>query len=105
MATVEEIVDRLAREDPLYGLYRPGIGTSDTRALKVVRPNSNGEYVKTTTWIPNRKIVSAAVSGIVTLVAFMLMGPTADPEIASSATLIVMTAIGYLVPLPADPEA
>lgn len=59
-----------------------------------------GENVKT--YKPNRKVVSAAVSGLVTLAAFMLFGANADPEIASSATLVIMTLIGYLVPLSDD---
>lgn len=58
-----------------------------------------------TTWKPNRKIVSAAVAGLVSLGVFVLFGPDADPQIASSVTLTVMTAIGYLVPLPADEAA
>lgn len=104
MARVEEIIDRLAKEDPLYGIYRPGLGTSRTQMIQVVRPAeadvTNGDYVKT--WKPNRKIVAAAVSGVVSLGAFMLFGPDANPEIASSVTLVVMTAIGYIVPLPED---
>lgn len=101
MATVEEIVDRLAREDPIYGLYRPGIGTSETRAIQVVQPKGD-DLVTRKTWKPNRKVVSAAVSGLVTLGVFVLFGPDADPQIAASVTVAVMTAIGYLVPLPAD---
>lgn len=57
------------------------------------------------TWVPNRKIVSAAVTGLVSLVAFIVLGPDADPEIASGVTLLAMTAIGYLVPLPDGPPA
>lgn len=51
------------------------------------------------TWVPNRKVISSAVAGVVSLCAFWLFGPDADPEIASSVTLVAMTAIGYLVPL------
>lgn len=111
MATVEQIIDRLAKEDPLYGLYRPGLGTSRTQAIQIVRPaeadvTDGDDVLKTKTWVPNRKILSAAVSGIATLGAFMLFGPDADPEIASSVTLMVMTAIGYFVPLPQEtPES
>lgn len=106
MATVEEIIDRLAKEDPLYGIYRPGLGTSRTEVFKAVQPTvvaENGVHVKT--WKPNRKIVLSAVSGLATLGAFVFLGPDADPEIASSVTLLVMTAIGYLVPLPEDAQA
>lgn len=55
-----------------------------------------------TTYKPNRKIVSAAVAGLVALGVFVLFGPDADPQIASSVTLTVMTVIGYFVPLPAE---
>lgn len=55
-----------------------------------------------TTYKPNRKIVSAAVAGLVSLGVFVLFGPDVDPQIASSVTLTVMTAIGYFVPLPSE---
>ncbi len=55
------------------------------------------------TWVPNRKVVAGAVSGLVTLAAFYLFGPEQSEEFASSVTLAVMTVISYLVPLPEGP--
>jgi hypothetical protein len=52
------------------------------------------------TWRPNVKVVSGAVGGLATLGAYWLFGPDADPQVASAATLVVMTLVSYFVPLP-----
>ena len=56
------------------------------------------------TWVPNRKIVAAAVSGVVALVLFVLLGPDVDANTQTSVVGLVMTLIGYLVPLPEASE-
>ena len=53
-----------------------------------------------TNWVPNRKVASAAIGGLVTLGIYWKFGPDADPELASALTLAVMTLVGYFVPLP-----
>ncbi len=52
------------------------------------------------TWTPNRKVVAAAVSGLVTLAGVYLLGPDFSEETTVAITTTVMTIIGYLVPLP-----
>ena len=54
------------------------------------------------TWVPNRKVVAGAVSGLAALGAFVLFGPDADPAVAASVTTVAMTVISYLVPLADD---
>lgn len=53
-----------------------------------------------TSWVPNRKVVSAAVSGLLTLGLYWRFGPELDPEMVGGLTLAVMTLVGYFVPLP-----
>jgi len=93
MATVLEIVDRLAKEDPLYGIYRPGLGTSETRALKIVTKEKNS--------VPTRKIGSAALAGAVMTVVMFVLG-LQDVELASEVvaaiTALITAGVGYLVP-------
>ena len=102
MASVEEIVDRLAKEDPYYGVFRPGLGVEDTHSFQAVRLEDEGEPVKK--YLPNRKVVSGIVAGAVAAVSVKLFGSELDPELASAVTLCVMTVISYLVPLPEAPE-
>jgi hypothetical protein len=84
MASVDEIAARLQQED--------------------VRYVDNGDNSHMKTWKPNRKLVTSAVSGLVALLVFILVGPDADPAIASTVTMLVMTAVGYVVPLPEETE-
>jgi hypothetical protein len=98
MASVQEIIDRLAKEDPMYGLYRPGLGVHDTQQFNAVL--QNGEPM---TWLPNRKVVSGLVAGVVAAVSVKLFGSELDPETASAVTLAVVTLISYFVPLPEAP--
>jgi len=62
--------------------------------------DSSNEGASVKTWVPNRKVVSAFVSGAVTLVAFILLGHDIDPNLQASIVGAVMTLVGYLVPLP-----
>jgi hypothetical protein len=100
MASVQEIVDRLAKEDPLYGIFRPGLGVQDTHTFDAVQ--DEGEPVKK--YLPNRKVVSGIVAGAVAAVSVKLFGSELDPELASAVTLLVVSGISYLVPLPEASE-
>jgi hypothetical protein len=54
------------------------------------------------TWVPNRKIVAAAVAGLVALLYFILTGTEIDPNLQSAIVGGVMILLGYLVPLKED---
>ena len=85
---------------------------SPTEAISLVKPRSGSVTTgprsesedMQKTYKPNRKVVSGAVAGLATLAAFYFLGPDADPEISSGLTLVAMTVISYLVPLPEDAE-
>lgn len=53
-----------------------------------------------TSWVPNRKVVSGAVSGLLAVGIYWKFGPDVDPELAAGLTLAVMTLVSYFVPLP-----
>lgn len=94
MATVSEIVDRLAREDPLYGIYRPGLGVSKTQAMKL--------YEKEVEMKPTRKItVAGLAAAAATVVAFMVsryVGTDLDETAVAGLTGLITVGLGYLVP-------
>ena len=52
------------------------------------------------TWVPNRKVLSGAVSGLLAVGIYWKFGPDADPELAAGLTFAVMTLVSYFVPLP-----
>lgn len=64
--------------------------------------HARAEEDKPTNWIPNRKVASAAISGLVGLGLYWKFGPDMDPELVGGLTLAVMTIVGYFVPLPED---
>lgn len=99
MASVQEIIDRLAKEDPLYGIFRPGLGVEDTHSFEAIR---EGEPMSK--YLPNRKVVSGIVAGAVAAVSVKLLGSELDPEVAAAVTTVVMSVVSYLVPLPEAPE-
>jgi len=99
VASVNEIIDRLAEEDSYYGLYRPGLGVERTERLNVVQPNTERVAVN---WLPNRKVVSGFVAGLITLGATKL-GLELGPDLTAALVVVVMTGISYLVPLPEAP--
>lgn len=94
MATVLEIVDRLAKEDPLYGIYRPGLGVQDTHVFEAIP--TEGDQMS---WLPNRKVVTGMVAGAVSAIAIQLTGAELGPELAAAATTVAMAVVSYLVPL------
>jgi len=96
VATVQEIVDRLAEEDPLYGLYRPGLGVARTEKFQSIEPQER----KPMNWLPNRKVLSGFVAGLVAWLALRLTGVELDPAIAEAVAFIVTSLVAYLVPLP-----
>lgn len=98
MASVQEIIDRLAEEDPFYGTFRPGLGVEDTHSLDVTEPDL-GEPMS---WVPNRKVVSGAIAGVLAWASLKYLGSPLDAELASALTGLIMTGISYLVPLPKD---
>lgn len=100
MASVQEIIDRLAEEDPYYGLYRPGLGEQDTHRLKIV---TSTETRNTVSWLPNRKVVAGMIAGAVSWAALRYLGVEIDPEIQNAIVVLAMTGISYLVPLPDAP--
>jgi hypothetical protein len=56
----------------------------------------------TTNWKPNRKVIASLVAGIVTLAGGYLAARTGvefDEGTAASLVGLIMTAVGYLVPL------
>lgn len=64
------------------------------------RHAKEGPEAAQTSWVPNRKVVSGAVSGLVALGLYWKFGPDMDPELVGGLTLAVMTLVGYFVPLP-----
>ena len=66
------------------------------------KPRHAKDEPEQTSWVPNRKVVSRAVSGLVALGLYWKFGPDMDPELVGGLTLAVMTIVGYFVPLPED---
>lgn len=97
MASVQEIIDRLAQEDPLYGIYRPGLGVERTERI-----NTPTER-ETVNWLPNRKVVAGMIAGAVSWLALRYLGVELDPELQNAIVVLAMTGISYLVPLPEAP--
>lgn len=101
MATVEQIIDRLAQEDAVYGLYRPGLGTSRTEMFPNVQPQDAQNGVPRMKFIPNRKVGSAAIAGAVTALIVVTAGKYGielDAEVAAAVTGLLTVLTGYLVP-------
>lgn len=56
--------------------------------------------------IPNRKVSTAALSGAISVIVVWALGKyglTVDPQESSAITFVLMTLVGWWVPLPADP--
>ena len=51
-------------------------------------------------WLPNRKVLSGFVAGLVAWLALRLTGVELDPAIAEAVAFIVTSLVAYLVPLP-----
>lgn len=99
MASVNEIINRLEREDPRYGVFRPGLAEASTREIQAVEPENGGRMEK---WLPNRKVVAGLVAGLITLAATKL-GLDLGEDVTSALVVLVMSVVSYLVPLPEAP--
>jgi|SRR5690606_10260036 len=100
MASVQEIIDRLAEEDPYYGLYRPGLGAERTHEIPRVTSIEERQPVS---WMPNRKVLSGFVAGAVAWLVLRMTGVELDPAVAEAVAFLVTSAVAYLVPLPEAP--
>lgn len=58
--------------------------------------------------IPNRKVSTAALSGALSVIVVWALGKygqTVDPQVSSAITFVLMTLVGWAVPMPADPPS
>lgn len=88
MATVQEIAARIARED----------GGKNPRPEWPSRKDTGS-----TSWLPNRKVVSGAITGLVSLGAAYLaqhQGYELDAAGVATVTAFFTSLVAYLVPLP-----
>lgn len=101
MASVGQIIARLAKEDPAYRNYMPGVSTSDTTVLAPVKPKAERKPVEK----PNRKVSSGGVAGALTVILVWALGElnvSVPPEVASALTLLLAVGVAYIVPLPSE---
>lgn len=67
----------------------------------------SGKKGKRVTLMPNRKISLSGLSGAVSVIvvwALAKYGQTVDPQVSSAITFVLMTLVGWAVPMPADQD-
>jgi hypothetical protein len=108
MATVQQIIDRLERERAAKSPDRSEPATEpnlpvhddyydyDMRYEMAVEQNSP---VKRRSLVPSRKVGASSIGGALTVILVAIAshyGWQIDADVSGAATLILMTAIGYL---------
>lgn len=89
MATFQEIRERLERETPEV---RPEPSVNSHREEPTVQVSNK----------PVRKVSASALTGAVIAIGIFLTdqyGVMVTPEVASALTLVLMTIVGYVVPM------